>query len=180
MERRIVEDRIARAEGLDRYVEPAHRAVQAALPRGPLRDALQGAWLGHALHPLLTDLPIGFWTSSWVLDIVGGPASRGAADRLVGLGVLSAAPTVVAGLADWSELGRPERRVGAVHAAANAAATGLYALSWVARRRGRRATGVALGMAGAAAATVGGYLGGHLVFRRGAGVDLEAGRVELP
>ena len=167
-------ERMERAEPIDRLAGPLQEAVNSVLPRGPVKDALHGVWLGHALHPLLTDLPIGFWTSAWILDMVGGRRSQKAADTLVGLGVVSALPTAASGLADWSELLEPDRRVGAVHAMANVAATSLYAWSFLARRRGRRAKGVALGMAGAAAATVGGFLGGHLSYRRAAGVNRQA------
>jgi nitrite reductase/ring-hydroxylating ferredoxin subunit/uncharacterized membrane protein len=167
-------ERIESMAPLDRVVEPAHRVVTGVLPQGPVKDALHGVWLGHPLHPLLTDLPIGFWTSAWVLDIIGGRKSQPAADALVAYGVVSALPTAAAGLADWSELNKPERRSGLVHAVANIGATALYAWSYVARRRGQRARGVALGMAGAAAATVGGFLGGHLSFRRAAGVNAAA------
>ena len=158
-------------EALDRLAEPARRAVTALLGAGPVKDALQGAWLGHAAHPMLTDLPIGFWTSAFVLDLVGGRRSRGAADAFVGLGVVSAVPTAAAGLADWSELDAPERRRGLVHAVMNLLATVLYGMSFVERLRGRRRRGVMLGLAGASAATAGGYLGGHLVYRRGVGVN---------
>jgi nitrite reductase/ring-hydroxylating ferredoxin subunit len=109
-----------------------------------------------------------------VFDVAGRGRNRSAADLLVGLGVAAALPTAAAGLADWSELNQPERRSGLVHATANVTATALYSLSLLARWRGRRATGVALGMAGAAAATVGGFLGGHLTFRRASGVNQAA------
>lgn len=172
---RNVGERLEAAEGLDRFAEPAHQAVSRLLPQGPVKDLLHGVWLGHPLHPLLTDLPIGFWTSAFVLDFVGGRRARPAADALVGLGVASALPTAAAGLADWSELNKPERRSGAVHAMANILATALYACSFLARRAGRRRRGVMLGIAGASAATVGGFLGGHLTFRRAAGVNQAAG-----
>jgi nitrite reductase/ring-hydroxylating ferredoxin subunit/uncharacterized membrane protein len=174
MEPRNLGERLEAAAALDRVAGPAHRRVSAALPRGPVKDSLHGVWLGHPLHPVLTDLPIGFWTSALVLDVLdvlGRRAHRPAADALVGFGVVAALPTAAAGLADWSELNSPERRAGLVHAGANLAATGLYGLSFVARRRGRRTRGVFLGLAGACAATVGGYLGGHLTFRRAAGVN---------
>jgi nitrite reductase/ring-hydroxylating ferredoxin subunit/uncharacterized membrane protein len=171
MEPRNLGEHLEAAAALDRVAGPAHRAVSAALPRGPVKDALHGVWLGHPLHPVLTDLPIGFWTSAFVLDVLGRRAHQPAADALVGFGVVAALPTAAAGLADWSELNAPERRVGLVHAAANLAATSLYGLSFVARRRGRRTRGVLLGLAGASAATVGGFLGGHLAFRRAAGVN---------
>jgi nitrite reductase/ring-hydroxylating ferredoxin subunit len=123
---------------------------------------------------LLTDLPIGFWTSAFVLDLVGGRRAQPAADALVGVGVAAALPTAAAGVADWSDLNEPERRSGLVHAAANMVATALYGLSFLARRRGQRLGGVMLGLAGATAATAGGFLGGHLAYRRGAGVNRAA------
>lgn len=149
---------------LDRYADPVHRTVTRVLPEGPAKDALQGKWLGHPLHPMLTDLPIGFWTSAFVLDFIGGKRSRRAADMMIGAGVLSALPTAAAGWADWSDLSRPKRRAGLVHAVANATAIGLYALSFSARRKDRRLRGKLLSVLGATAATAGGYLGGHLVF----------------
>jgi uncharacterized membrane protein len=122
------------------------------------------------LHPVLTDLPIGFWTSAWVLDF-GGRRTRGAADAMVAAGLLCAIPTVAAGLADWTERDRVERRVGLVHMGANGLATLFYAASLAARRRRHRLRGIALSWAGAAAATAGGYLGGRLAF---GGADEEA------
>jgi nitrite reductase/ring-hydroxylating ferredoxin subunit/uncharacterized membrane protein len=164
-------DRLESAPVLDRLAGRLRTVVSAALPPGPVKDALHGVGLGHPLHPVLTDLPIGFWTSAWVLDLVGGRRARPAADALVGLGVVAALPTAAAGLADWSELFEPEQRTGTAHSLATATATVLYGASYLARRRGRRGGGIALGMAGAAAATVGGFLGGHLVYRRAAGVN---------
>jgi nitrite reductase/ring-hydroxylating ferredoxin subunit/uncharacterized membrane protein len=174
MEPRNFGEHLEATSALDGVARPAQRAVTAVLPRGPVKDALHGVWLGHPLHPMLTDLPIGFWTGAFVLDLVGGRPARRAADALVGVGVTAALPTAAAGLADWSELNEPERRSGLVHAVANLAATSLYALSFVARRRGRRTGGVLLGLAGATFATVGGFLGGHLAYRRGAGVNQAA------
>jgi nitrite reductase/ring-hydroxylating ferredoxin subunit/uncharacterized membrane protein len=179
MDLRSVGDRLEASAGLDPIVEAAHRGVDAVLPRGPVKDSLHGVWLGHPLHPLLTDLPIGFWTSAWVFDLVGGRRTQPAADVLIGLGVATALPTAVAGLADWSELKKPEQRTGLVHAACNLTATALYAVSLLARRRGARRGGVMLAMAGATAATAGGFLGGHLSFRRGAGVNAAAGAPSL-
>jgi nitrite reductase/ring-hydroxylating ferredoxin subunit/uncharacterized membrane protein len=164
-------ERLERTEAIDRFARPVEEFAAKVVPRGPIKDALHGVWLGHPLHPLLTDLPIGFWTSAFVLDLVGGKRARTAADRLVGFGVAAALPTAAAGVADWSELNQPERRSGLVHASANALATALYGLSLLARWRSRRTAGVVLGLAGATAATVGGFLGGHLSFRRASGVN---------
>jgi uncharacterized membrane protein len=128
-----------------------------------LRAVLRGEPLGHALHPLLTDLPIGLWVSSSVLDLLGRDDGQ-ASDRLLGLGILAAAPTALSGLADWRRGGDRVRRVGALHAVLNSAALALYTGSWVLRRRDRRRAGVAVSLLAGALAGTSGYLGGHMVF----------------
>lgn len=154
------------------------------------RTLLSGHQLGHALHPMLTDLPIGFWTTSFVLDLVGGSAGRDISRRCIALGLATVPATALAGWSDWSaatasstdetlmadshkEVTDPAaiRRVGVAHAVLNGSATLAYAASWLARRRGKQATGVAWGLIGATAATAAGHLGGHLVFRLGTGVE---------
>jgi nitrite reductase/ring-hydroxylating ferredoxin subunit/uncharacterized membrane protein len=159
------------ARALDPVSGAVHAGLGRALPNGPVKDALSGTWLGHPAHPMFTDLPIGFWTSAFVLDLVGGRRARPFAELFVGLGVVSALPTAATGAADWSDTEGPDRRVGLVHALTNGSAIALYAGSWRARRQGRHWRGVTLGMLGATAATVGAYLGGHLFARRGVGVD---------
>ena len=129
-------------------------------------DALRGTWLGHALHPLLTDFPLGAWMSASFLDLFGGPDTRRASQRLVGFGLLVAAPTAAAGLAEWRDTAGGARRVGVVHAAVNSTAAVLYGTSWLARRRGAHRTAVAMGVGGGLVATLGGYLGGHLTLVR--------------
>jgi uncharacterized membrane protein len=164
---------------LDAVVRRLER-VAAPLSRGATGSKLRGDWLGHALHPLMTDVPIGCWVSAGLLDVVGGKKSRRASQRLVGLGLVSAAPTVASGLADWSQLRDPRtRRVGAVHAVANAIAAFLYLRSWRSRRRGHHLRGVGYGLVGAATLSASGYLGGHLAYARRAGtgqrgMDLDA------
>jgi nitrite reductase/ring-hydroxylating ferredoxin subunit len=171
MELQRVPALVERAAFLDRPARALTRAVERAVPPGRVKDALSGTWLGHALHPVLTDLPIGFWTSAWVLDHVGGKRSAPAARTLVALGLLSAVPTAAAGASDWSDTTGGARRVGLAHAAANTVAFACYAVSYVERRRGRRARGILWGWLGAGAATAGGGLGGHLVGGLGIGVD---------
>lgn len=154
-----------------RILDPAVRAVsplaRTLIGSEKRRRLLQGDWMGHAIHPLMTDLPIGFWTSASVLDFVGGGEARPAARRLVGLGVLSAVPTAITGWAEWGAIDRqPLRRVGVVHAVSNALAGVAYAASWSARRRGDHARGRNLALVGATVASAGGYLGGHLVSAR--------------
>jgi len=156
---------------LDPPSEALTRFVSKAVPPGRAKDLLSGTWLGHAVHPLLTDLPIGFWTSAWALDIVGGKRSGAAARTLVGLGILSALPTAATGASDWADTTGGERRVGLVHAAANAAALVAFGASYLHRRKGNRGKGIAWGWVGATSATIGGHLGGHLIAALGVGVD---------
>lgn len=163
--------RISGAEGLDVVADRLGAAVKRVVPHGAVKDALSGTWLGHSLHPMLTDIPIGSFTSATVLDVIGGRRSRDAADVLVALGVVSALPTALAGAADWSDTFGEDQRIGTVHALANAVGLALYAASLRPRRRGRRATGTLLGLAGMGAMTVGGFLGGELSYTRGVGVN---------
>ncbi|TQM58505.1 hemerythrin domain-containing protein [Humibacillus xanthopallidus] len=147
--------------GLDPAVDTL-RSVTAPLDTSPLGAVLRGEWLGHALHPSLSDLPLGMWTATTALDLFGGTGSRDAARRLVGMGLLAAAPTALSGWAEWRRADRRSQRVGVAHAALNATAAVLYAGSWSARRRDRHRVGAVLALAGAGAAGAAGYLGGHL------------------
>jgi uncharacterized membrane protein len=141
----------------------ALQAVAGAVVSSPgVADALRGTWLGHALHPLLTDFPLGAWMSASFLDLFGGPEARRPAQRLVGFGLLAAVPTAAAGLAEWQSTTAGPRRVGVVHAAVNTTATLLYGASWLARRRRSDRLAVGLGVGGGIVATLGGYVGGHL------------------
>lgn len=172
--------RLEQAKGLDPTVEAVTGVVDKVLPPGPVKDALHGRWLGHQLHPLLVALPIGLFSSASLLDLSGG--DRAAARRLVGAGVLAVAPTAASGLADWSALGafhRP-RRVGLAHAGANTVSTLLYAASWKARRGGNHGRGRLLALAGALGLTVSGYLGGHLTYSEGVGVNRNADLPQQP
>jgi hypothetical protein len=150
-------------DGAVRALEPRVRDWFGSGARGSL---LRGGWLGHAVHPMLTDVVLGTWTSANVLDVVGGPDAAPSAQRLIGTGLLVAGPTAWTGWAEWSAAGTREKRVGLVHALTNGLVIGAYAASWVARRRGRQGAGVRLALAGAALSGVGAYLGGHLTEAR--------------
>src|ERR671933_1232636 len=143
--RATVARQIEQLELLDPVSEPLQKAVRTLVPQeSQLKDLLSGTWLGHPLHPPLTDVVVGAWTSALLLDLFGGTGAKAAADRLVGAGVLAAVPTAAAGLSDWAELRGGSRRVGSVHAIGNTTALVLHALSLAARRRGSRARGLVL------------------------------------
>jgi nitrite reductase/ring-hydroxylating ferredoxin subunit/uncharacterized membrane protein len=165
---------LAGIEALDAPASALSGWIRGAIPRGPVKDAVSGTWLGHAVHPMLTDLPIGLWMSALALDWLGGRDGAPAADRLVGLGLGATLPTVVTGASEWgdSTVGNPAvRRVGMIHALVNVTATTLFAGSWAARRRGSRGVGKLLALAGGGVVSAGAYLGGHLSLAQGIGVD---------
>jgi nitrite reductase/ring-hydroxylating ferredoxin subunit/uncharacterized membrane protein len=160
-------------------VERVAQQVQPALKKAfdansTVKNLLHGTWIGHPLHPVLTDIPIGAWTMAAVFDALNlrNPqhAYARAAKICVGAGIIGALGAAVTGLADWSETkGRPAR-IGVVHATCNSIALALYTMSFLTRRRARR-TGIAYAYAGYAMATVGAGLGGHLVFGEMQGVN---------
>ena len=154
---------------LDRPVQAVEPVVEALFGSGAKGALLRGEWLGHAVHPLLTDVVLGAWTSATVLDVIGGAESASSAQKLIGTGLLAAGPTAWTGWAEWSAAGPRDKRVGLVHAVTNAAVIGTYAASWMARRQGRHARGRRLALAGAALSGVGAYLGGHLAAARKVG-----------
>ncbi|PYJ40888.1 MAG: hypothetical protein DME86_10815 [Verrucomicrobia bacterium] len=140
-----------------------------------VRNFLHGTWLGHPLHPVITDVPLGAWTTAAVLDLYEFASgdkkfSRGA-DMAVGIGLIGAAGAAVAGLNDWQFTNDKPKRVGAMHAVFNLSATAFYLASWLERRRGNRASGIANGLAGFALSLGGAWLGGHLVYQEKIGVN---------
>ncbi len=151
------------AIALDRPVHAVEPTIHAVFGTGTRSSVLRGEWLGHAVHPLLTDVVLGTWTSATLLDLLGGRDSSASAQRLIGAGLLAAAPTFWTGWAEWSAAGPREKRIGLVHALTNGVEVGIYTASWLARRRGRHGAGAGLALAGAAVSGVGAYLGGHLV-----------------
>src|SRR5213596_2180425 len=119
------------------WLDPAGDALRSAINNAfegdtgrTLKDVLNGVWLGHPLHPVITDVPIGAWTTAQVLDVIS--AQRGddagldeAADLALGLGVVAAVGAAATGLTDWSEVGGVQRRLGLVHGLINVAGLGL-------------------------------------------------------
>lgn len=161
--------RLEGASVLDGPVKALQPVVETLFGSGTRGSVLRGDWLGHAVHPVLTDVVLGTWTSATVLDVVGGRHAASSAQRLIGVGLLAAGPTAWSGWAEWSEARPRDKRVGLVHAVTNGVAIGLYAKSYSARRRGRHGKGVGLALAGMATTGLGAYLGGHLAAARKVG-----------
>jgi nitrite reductase/ring-hydroxylating ferredoxin subunit/uncharacterized membrane protein len=165
-------DQVEQAEGLDGTVGQVREVARRWVRSDPLRRLLSGTDLGHPAHPALVQLPIGFWTSAWVMDFTGLSKTK-MARRFVGLGVLTALPTIASGLSDWIDTEDGQARVGLVHATFNASAVACFSLSWW-RRRGGRHGGIFWSLLGGTLATAGGFLGGHLAYSMGVGVDTNA------
>ena len=135
-----------------------------------VKDLLYGTWVGHPLHPFMTDVTLGAMTTSLALDVLG--EERGA-DMALKLGVLSSGVTALSGAAQWYDATNNEepRRLGALHAELNSLALGFYVASWILRDRDSRTAGIATAWIGHALSHTSGYIGGHLAYVLGIGVD---------
>lgn len=175
---------IARQGWLDQVSDKVQPVINQALTAAggqPLKDFLHGVWLGHPLHPVLTDLPIGAWNVALVfdaLDEISGQDGYGrSADAAIAIGLVGAAAAAITGLADWEHLdGRP-RRVGLTHGLLNTTATLLYTRSLLLRRRQQRRAGRGFALLGYIISAAAAYLGGQLVYGYRVGVDRAAERL---
>jgi nitrite reductase/ring-hydroxylating ferredoxin subunit/uncharacterized membrane protein len=166
--------RIEAEDALDSIGERSGKTVRDVVSSSGLKGVLSGTWLGHAVHPMLTDIVVGSFVSASLLDLLAPAGEGSASERLIAVGLAAYVPTAAAGLNDWADsepVDAAVRRTGVVHAGCNAVATLLYAASWRARRRGARARGAVLGFAGMSVLMAGGYLGGHLSLSKGVGPD---------
>ncbi len=142
-----------------------------------LREVLHGTWLHEPLHAVLTDVPVGSWTAAVAFDAVGAISGSEtmdrAADACLGLGLLGAIGASITGMNDWAEVkAEAPRRIGAVHALLNVAATGFFVWSLVARRgSGGRAKGRALAALGYVVVSASAHLGGNMIYEHGVGVE---------
>ncbi len=140
-----------------------------------VRNFLHGTWLGHPLHPVITDVPLGAWTISTALDVyemsTGDETFSPGADVAVKIGLVGAVGAAVTGFTDWHYTYEKPRRVGALHALLNITATACYVGSWWQRKQGDRRRGLITGLAGYAFSILGAYLGGHLVYNERIGVN---------
>jgi nitrite reductase/ring-hydroxylating ferredoxin subunit/uncharacterized membrane protein len=167
--------RVEKMEALDRFANFMQKFVSRIVPQeSALKDLLSGTWLGRPLHPMLTDVVIGVWTSASVLDILGGKRAERAAGQLVFIGNVAALPTIAAGLSDWAELWGAQQRLGSIHALGNATALSFQTLSFKARRGGKRKKARLLSLTAMTIAGAFAYLGGHLSFVKGVGVNQTA------
>jgi len=179
--RESIDKLVRKQEWLDQIGDPLQDALRRFFhSREPLRflkDLLNGTWLGHSLHPAITDVPVGAWTAAIGFDLAETISERdlgACANTAIGLGLASGLGAAASGLADWSDTYGEERRIGIAHALCNVTAVVLFALSLVERLSGRKSDGRALAALGYGAAVLGAYLGGDLVFRQGTAINRTA------
>lgn len=164
------------------WMKPAEEGLQKLVHKAfefkggqQAKNFLNGTWMGHPLHVILTDIPIGAWTAAITFDALDAMGSRReyriAADTAVGLGLIGAAGAAATGLTDWQDIDPPARRIGLVHGLLNVASVALFGGSLIARRRGSRTTGRSLAALGYAVSAIAARLGGDLVYGQKIGVD---------
>lgn len=163
---------------LDQLADPLQKWTQSSLASPQwkkLKNILHGTWFGHPLHPTITDIPLGSWTSTLLFDMLWLASERpdmaSAADITLVIGLLGSGAAAVTGFTDWSETDATDRRVGLAHGLLNAGVMTTNLLSYGLRRAGKRRSAIALASLGYAVSLFSAYLGGELSFAKGIGVN---------
>lgn len=176
----VLQRLIDQQQWLDAVGEPLQTYMASLFGTGgetgkQVKNVLNGTWLGHPLHPVLTDVPVGAWVSTFVLDTVAGltddDSLRSAADITLAVGLAGAAGSAATGLTDWTDTYGRERKVGLLHGLTMVASFLTYSAALAARLRGARGAGIVLANTGLALVSAGAYLGGDEVYDIGYGVN---------
>lgn len=168
---------------LDAIADPLQSNVQRvfrSIPGGmKIKSALNGTPFRHRIHPALIVIPLGAWTTALLFDILDGMSSgkdrtayRKGADTAIAFGIVGALPAAKTGIADWVDLYGHRRRVGMAHAVLNVTALACYGASLALRMANgdRRGAARALSGVGYGLVSLGGALGGELVYTLGVNV----------
>ena len=171
-----------------RWLEPVADVLQKIIggtykalgePGHTLKTFVHGTWLGHPLHPVITDIPLGAWTLAVLFDVIylfrGTHGWVSAADLTIFVGLLAALGAAVTGYTDWNETVDRERRVGLAHGLLNTIVIAVYLVSLIIRvAGGSRGLAIVLALIGYALVLTAAFLGGELVFSIGTGVNHHA------
>ena len=160
-------------------------AVSEAVYRGLgspgklLQDFLNGSWLGHSLHPVLTDVVVGGATMVIFLDILriffGVDALEDATSWTLGLTVVAGVGTILTGLTDFKDTATgDERNVAGMHGLINIIAVIVFFISLLQRLGGAHDAAFWVSLAAYLIISVGAYIGGHVVFKYGYMVNRNA------
>jgi nitrite reductase/ring-hydroxylating ferredoxin subunit/uncharacterized membrane protein len=165
------------------WLEPTGDTIQRAVtnvltgtPSGRrVDDFLNGVWLGHPLHPVITDVPVGAWTATIALDAIATVTGRTeldpGADATAIIGLLGAVGSAISGLSQWQYTIEQPRRIGLAHALLNVGGTIAFGASILLRARGRRGAGKLTALLGYATVAISSYLGGELAYDLRIGVN---------
>ncbi|MVN21852.1 Rieske 2Fe-2S domain-containing protein [Mucilaginibacter arboris] len=184
-----VMDTIAKQEWLKAVGKKLQPTVIKAFEAGgetgqKIKNFLHGTWLGHPLHPIITDVPVGSWTAAVVLDAMelsGQKKYAAGADAAIAIGLAGAVGAAVSGITDWSGTTQKRSQIGLMHGILNVAATALYTTSYIMRKnKGPRKTAIGLALLGYGITSAAAYLGGHLVYVEQTGVDHTATAAKYP
>ena len=179
---------IERQDWLEPVADGVQKAVTTAFESAgsggqAVKNFLHGTWLGHPLHPVLTDIPVGSWTAAVVMDameeITGKRELGMGADAAIAIGLVGAVGSAVTGLTDWQATDGRARKIGIVHGLLNTVGALLFTGSLIARKKDDRSLGRALSTLGFTVAMGAAYLGGKLVYTEQIGTDHTIGQ-QLP
>lgn len=169
-------------DGQDRWADPLGEWIQQKIllpilnSVRPVKDFLNGTWLGHSVHAMVTDVPVGVFTLAIVLDMLN---VRTGADAAIAVGILGMLGAALAGWADYADTDvKPQRGYATVHQLLMLIALVLYAVSLWGRlgSAADRAAPIALSFAGYVILAVAAFIGGEVVYGRGNMVDHHAFR----
>ncbi len=181
-----VDESFVASNAVKTYANALKKPMDALFLQGalhPLKSFLNGKWIEHPLHPVLTDVPIGAWTVVILLDLlalfVRVPQLGLASGIALGLGVLAALGAIVTGLMDWMDVDPPELAIGVMHGTINIVATVLMLVSFFMRVGANWDTDIGafvVALLGYLLVTAGAFIGGSLVYRRGVMINRNAYR----
>ncbi len=141
-----------------------HRWLSALFrPIRPIKDLLNGTWLGHPLHAASTDIPIGLLLAVVILDLVGQP---GAADIALLATIVFMVLSAVSGLADYSDTDGTARTRATLHASLMVVALVMLIVSAIVRSGApaERTLPIALSIVAFLVVTAGAFVGGDVVY----------------
>jgi nitrite reductase/ring-hydroxylating ferredoxin subunit/uncharacterized membrane protein len=144
-------------------------------PIRPIKDLLNGRWLGHPLHAASTDLPIGLLLGVVILDLLGQTA---AADIVLVATIVTMLLSALAGLADYADANGTALTRATLHSTLMVVALVLLVISAILRWGDPtdRTVPIALSIIGFLLVTAGAFVGGDVVYVLGNMVSRHAFR----
>jgi nitrite reductase/ring-hydroxylating ferredoxin subunit len=142
----------------------------------PIRDLLVGRWLGHPLHAVLTDAPVGILFLVIVFDVLDDP---GAAVISLILGILAMLAAALAGYADYADTDGKARERATLHSTIMLVALVGYLVSLAARLGSgpvASSVGIWLSVLSFLILSAGAYVGGDVAYVLGNMVSRHAFR----